>query len=108
LTYSGSPLQTAEIAELAFDSEENLYIAGEFYHVNNGSVEITVSQFPSMLDAPGVPGDLTGDGAVGPADLAIVLSTWGQCAKGEDCPADLNQDGFVGPADLALVLSSWG
>jgi hypothetical protein len=108
LTYSGNPLQTAEIAELAFDSEENLYIAGEFYHVNNGSVEITVSQFPSMLDTPGVPGDLTGDGAVGPADLAIVLSTWGQCAKAEDCPADLNQDGLVGPADLALVLSSWG
>jgi titin len=49
--------------------------------------------------------DLTGDGVVGPADLAQLLSHWGACAG---CPADLNGDGAVGPADLAQLLSQWG
>jgi hypothetical protein len=57
---------------------------------------------------PGIPADLNGDGEVGPADLAILLSAWGPCDDVEDCPADLNGDGAVGPADLAAVLGNWG
>jgi hypothetical protein len=49
--------------------------------------------------------DLTGDGVVGPADLAQLLATWGPCSG---CPADLNLDGSVGPADLAALLANWG
>lgn len=50
-------------------------------------------------------GDLDGDGAVGPMDLAILLGSWGPCAG---CPADVNDDGQVGPFDLATLLSVWG
>jgi hypothetical protein len=48
--------------------------------------------------------DLNDDGAVGPADLAILLSAWG--SKGGD--ADLDGDGAVGAADLARLLTAWG
>ena len=51
------------------------------------------------------PADLDGDGAVGAADLAELLGSWGPC-KG--CPADLDGNGQVGPFDLALLLGNWG
>ena len=51
------------------------------------------------------PADLTGDGVVGPADLAELLANWGMCSG---CPADLTGDGSVGPADLAELLANWG
>ncbi len=49
------------------------------------------------------PADLDGDGAVGGADLAILLSAWGGPG-----PADLDGDGVVGGADLAILLGAWG
>ncbi len=53
------------------------------------------------------PWDLNGDGAAGPADLAIILGNWGPVPP-NDPIADLNDDGVVGPADLAIVLGNWG
>ncbi len=52
-----------------------------------------------------IPGDLDGDGVVGPADLAILLGQWGPCPG---CIADLDGDGAVGAADLAILLGAWG
>lgn len=49
------------------------------------------------------PADLSGDGTVGPEDLAQVLGAWG--GRGS---ADLSGDGTVGPDDLALLLGAWG
>ncbi len=54
------------------------------------------------------PGDLDGDGTVGPADLAILLGSWGPCPQNGDCPADLDGDGVVDAADLAMLLGNWG
>jgi hypothetical protein len=50
------------------------------------------------------PADLNGDGVVGAADIAILLSAWGAAGG----PADLNGDGVVGSADITILLSSWG
>jgi hypothetical protein len=58
---------------------------------------------PDQPDA--ILGDLDGDGTVGPADLAQLLSAWGAC---DECPEDLDGDGSVGPADLAILLGQWG
>ena len=55
-----------------------------------------------------VPGDLDGDGEVGPFDLAILLGSWGPCGDCGDCPADLDDDCTVGAADLAMLLGNWG
>jgi hypothetical protein len=62
-------------------------------------------------DGDGVPdgcggsclGDIDGDLAVGGADLAVLLSGWGQ--KGD---TDLTGDGTTDGADLASLLSAWG
>lgn len=62
-------------------------------------------------DCDGIPdactclGDLDGDSAVGAADLAYLLGSWGPCVL---CAADLDGDGAVGAADLALLLGAWG
>jgi hypothetical protein len=72
--------------------------------------------------APGIPGDLNGDGVVDEADLLILLSEWGPCAEVPagagvppaepraqgSCPADLNGDGVVDVLDLLILLDSWG
>ncbi len=49
------------------------------------------------------PADLSGDGAVGPEDLAQLLGAWGGAGS-----ADLSGDGAVGPDDLAILLGAWG
>lgn len=51
--------------------------------------------------------DLTGDGAVGSADLALLLGSWGMCPIC-NCLPDLNGDSVVNPFDLALLLGAWG
>lgn len=56
--------------------------------------------------AAGVPAhspDLNNDGKVDQADLAILMSQWGQSGT-----ADFNGDGLVGPSDLSTLLRWWG
>ncbi len=56
-----------------------------------------------------VPGDATGDGAVGLADLLAILAGWGECeAPCPPCDVDLDGDCSVGLSDLLSVLSNWG
>jgi len=47
--------------------------------------------------------DLTGDGVVDGADLAILLVQWGA-----DGSADFSGDDIVDGADLAVLLAVWG
>lgn len=53
---------------------------------------------------PMQPADFTCDATVDGADLAVLLSKWGQV----DADADLDGDGVVNGADLAELLSEWG
>lgn len=46
--------------------------------------------------------DVTGDGQVDGADLASVITQWGQAGLG-----DVNRDGVVNGADLSEVLAGW-
>ncbi len=87
-------------ANLDADADSDLAV------VNSDGNTITVV-LNTTCAAP-VFADLTGDGHVGPADLASLLAAWGACQVPSSCPADLNHDGTVGPADLALLLSHWG
>ncbi len=48
-------------------------------------------------------GDLTLDGVVDAADLAVLLGAWGSGPEG-----DLDGDGQVGGSDLATLLGAWG
>ncbi len=58
-----------------------------------------------VCDLP-CPGDLDGDGAVGGADIGVLLGEWGSSGKGAS--GDLTQDGEVNGADLAALLGAWG
>jgi hypothetical protein len=55
--------------------------------------------------APPCPADINSDGAVNGSDLALLLQSWGACAK---CAADIDPNGSIDGADLALLLQSWG
>jgi len=61
-----------------------------------------------IVVAPGLDGDLNGDGFVGIADLNIVLGNWNQnVTPGDLLLGDPSGDGFVGIADLNVVLGNW-
>lgn len=50
------------------------------------------------------PADLDASGAVGAADLTLILDAWGSSSSS----ADLNDDGTVGAADITELLNAWG
>jgi hypothetical protein len=84
----------------------NGYLGAHCGNVQGGNLEVGAAlngiQLRKIIAA-----DFNSDGHVGPADLAQLLATWGQCAR-PPCPTDLTGDGQIGPADLAQLLSSWG
>jgi hypothetical protein len=53
------------------------------------------------------PADLDFDGAVGIADLLLLLAAWGPCADCSACPADLDGNCDVGITDLLALLAAW-
>ena len=93
--------------EISF--QDGLPVIGSWAHHENGLYSGAAWVF-DVIGTP-VPGDLTGDGIVGPADLAELLAQWGACPPKGMCTADLappsEGDGVVGPADLAELLANW-
>lgn len=55
------------------------------------------------LFRPPCPADINRDGTVGPADLSVLLGSWGTGGA-----ADLSGNGTVGAEDLSVMLASWG
>ena len=68
-----------------------------------GTVRVALDNI--ILQENTCPTDLTGDGVVGPQDLAQLLGNWG---PNPGHPADFDGDGLIGPADLAQLLGTWG
>lgn len=68
---------------------------------NTANIEIDAVADASPL------GDINSDGVVGPADLGILLGSWGVLGPVGSL-ADLDYDGVVGPADLGILLGTWG
>jgi hypothetical protein len=96
--------------EISF--QDGLPVVGSWAHHENGLYSGAAWVFDE-IEAP-VAGDLTGDGVVGPGDLAELLAQWGKCPPPDEgnCTADIapqpDGDGSVGPADLAELLANWG
>ncbi len=68
----------------------------------NGDEAVVVAQPPLACAA-----DVTGDGVVDAADLAIVLGAWGETGP-VGTGGDVDRDGDTDAADLAAVLGAWG
>jgi hypothetical protein len=82
------------------------FVPGKVYHweastTSTQSTIVTVT-VASILPCPG---EVTGDGVVDAADLAVLLGAWGPCSG---CDADFDGDGAVGGTDLAVLLGAWG
>lgn len=63
---------------------------------------VDMGAYERQAEPVACPGDLNGDGSVGPTDLAILLGAWGTAG------GDVDGDGSTGAADLAILLGSWG
>ena len=62
-----------------------------------------------VSQAPGLRGDLDGNGFVGQGDLGHVLEWWGQTVTaGDPLMGDPSGDGLVSQDDLDVVLADWG
>jgi len=88
-----------------------------FWHSSTWAPDFQSSKIGFRLAAPALPAppacaaDITRDGAVNGADLALLLGAWGTAAgsgAGGAFDADLDDDGLVAGADLAVLLGAWG
>ena len=66
----------------------------------------TADDVAALAPGRGLPGDVTGDGVVGFADLLALAEAWGR--RGVNLPADLDGDGTVGDADLEILRANYG
>ena len=71
-----------------------------------GSAAMHTTDFAAQV----VQGDLDGDGAVGTADLSVLLLDFGPCPDPTQapCPSDLDGDGQVGTGDISFLLLLFG
>ncbi|MEP0847390.1 MAG: hypothetical protein HRF50_11315 [Phycisphaerae bacterium] len=61
-----------------------------------------------VLGAPGLDGDLDGDGCVNLADLSQLLTNYGQTSGAQPEDGDIDGDGDVDLADLSSLLTNYG
>jgi hypothetical protein len=98
---SGDLVEALELDGLPAGSLVELVVSGQLL----GGTEFAASDCIRIVP----PGDINGDGAVGVADLLILLATWGSCpAPPAECAGDLDGTGSVGVLDLLALLADWG
>lgn len=68
---------------------------------------LVVSGVLPPVKTPACPGDADGDGAVGLADVALIVQNWDTVGL-PGTLGDLDNDGARGLADLAIVINNWG
>ena len=74
--------------------------------ISAGEPDDDANGVPDICEVQKCPADLSENGSVNAADLALLLSVW--ATDGSKFNSDLSGDGFVGGADLAILLASWG
>lgn len=96
-------LTVAEVRAILAATATDVHDAGVDQRTGFGRI----NAYAALLATP-LPGDLDGDGAIGPTDLAILLGSWGPCDDCDgECLPDLDGDCHVGAADLAILLGAW-
>jgi hypothetical protein len=97
----GDPLEMHAGHFLRFDAAENIYAGGELYHVNNGTVTMSVTKFAAL--AGGCYADANGDGQLTVADFGAFQTRF----VAADPYADCNSDGALTVADFGCFQTSF-
>lgn len=81
------------------------YFAGTRFITSGGvdSYRVGVS-----VIVPACPMDLNRDGTVGLADIADVITHWGEATPPAPASFDLDGSGDIGLGDIAVVITAWG
>lgn len=97
--YGKSPLPHYQLGRVRWDAQGRLWVSA----ISEGAA---IVHWP----APGIDGDLDGDGDVDLADLSRLLSAFAACQgdAGFDAGADIDGDGCVSLADLSALLTNFG
>lgn len=109
VTTEGSTLTTLKFKVLQC-SNTTVDIIPEYTVFHTASTVVYGSDTPGMnvtgtmsgLQLNQKVGDLNCDGIVGPIDMGIMLSSWG------DVITDLDDNGVVNSGDMAILLNNWG
>jgi hypothetical protein len=106
---TGATLDTRDLPVGASGAQLTLVITDPTSKVRNEALRAQhlVEQYAWTLTRDSCLGDLDGDGAVGGADVGVLLGRWGVAglAAGR---ADINADGTVNGSDLGILIGSWG
>jgi hypothetical protein len=92
----------------AYSTASGVAASAEYWLVLNGgdtpeNYAAAFAAAEAAMNPPACAADLDGDGAVGGADLGLLLGNWGLPGVG-----DLNGSGAVDGADLGALLGKWG
>ena len=93
--YENSPIPHYQLGRVAFDGQGRLWVSA----ISEGAAVL-------LLEPPGAPSDLDGDGDVDLSDLALVLADYG--CTGGGCTGDVDGDGDTDLSDLAALLANYG
>ena len=88
----------------------NLWLLNGQPPQNGQSASVLLDEFTfiPLEQEPPCPGDIDGDGQVGPGDLGLLIASWGSCPGSGECPADVDGNGAVNAGDLGLLVGAWG
>lgn len=70
-------------------------------------LKVTGNHYAATITGAARLGDFNNDNIVNSADMAVMLSSWGQISYGNN-PCDLNNNGVVDAPDLAILVGNWG
>lgn len=100
LTFKAKEVAQSESGSIAVT--EAILADGQGSETNAASNSLNI-----VIDVPGVPGDLNGDGRVSIGDLAIIAAHYGKTSESPDWTqakrADMNKDGKIDLEDLVEV-----
>jgi hypothetical protein len=98
-----SAIVWTSVPQLSHDGSEVMFTAPSKNLVPKTSSTTSFPDVTVIRAMPvAIPADLTSDGAVNAADLAVLLGAWGKAS-----PGDLDGDGEVGATDFGVLFAAW-
>ncbi|MGA0873547.1 MAG: FG-GAP-like repeat-containing protein, partial [Phycisphaerales bacterium] len=104
---TADPCEALYVERLVVEKGAFLWTNGCRIYTREAEIFGEVDGLDDIVIVEGCPGDLNGDGMVGPADLSLLFGVWntdGSVVAG----SDIDGDGLVDGSDLGVMLIEWG